>query len=206
MVKDYAHKYRKKSNKKSRNSSSKRQLNWLALILVAILLPTFIFSLSVIKKRYASQNSPPPSVEKTTPEKTTSQENVTASKPEKTTSQENVTASNTQQLPPIHFDFYQVLPNATLETLGEAKISNAQKEKSSEDYIIQIASFTKSKDAKKFQKKLKNMGFNAKIFTLRKNETKWYRIQMEPFTKKQSAQNIQSQLREKGINNLLISI
>jgi cell division protein FtsN len=179
MSRDYARKNRRSPRwyTPRQKSSFRKKLAWLSLILLMVILPAFILSLSTLKKHSTPKTTS--LIKKTT----------LVTKPPK-------------QSEPVHFDFYTILPTTTVDITGETSV---QLEKRL-SYIVQIASFKKLKDAKNYHKKLKKMGFNTDIHVLQRNYTKWYRIQIGPFDNKDFAQEIHDRLQERNINSLIVSV
>jgi cell division protein FtsN len=130
MPRDYANKNRKTSKRLSykpyQKSSLRKKLSWVALILLMVILPAFIFSLSTIKKR-SSQKIAAKQVKpvKTSPET-----------PE-----------------PIHFDFYTILPKTTVDIPGENQVQ-LEKHRSYLVQIASLKTLKEAKAFRKKLKKM----------------------------------------------------
>lgn len=171
--------------------SIQRRSPWIALLFLIILLPIFIFSLTVIKKH---------PLEKSNFLKTVKDPLAKEAEPINLSYKPNSKPNDK-----IHFEFYTLLPKESVDTSEIKQVSSTPLQKSHEIYIIQIASFLRKKDAKDLQIDLKLRGFNPIISTIKRGRTKWYRVQIGPFTNKTKIDKIHDKLQKQGTYSLIVA-
>ena len=101
------------------------------------------------------------------------------------------------------FDFYEMLP----EMGDEPRIATKPEIEpdSQQHYIVQAASFHRSKDADRLKAELVLAGFDVKVKESQQSGQFWYRVILGPYKSHNQALQIEKELKQQGINSLVIT-
>lgn len=107
-----------------------------------------------------------------------------------------------EEAPPVHFDFYSMLPKNTVNVATDATASADKKTK----YILQVASLSDPNDVKAFETKLNEIGFRSKVVPMMRGQMEWYRVQVGPFNEMSDAKAARDTLSQQDISSVLLEI
>jgi cell division protein FtsN len=107
-----------------------------------------------------------------------------------------------EEAPPVHFDFYSMLPKNTVNVATDAAVSADKKTK----YILQVASLSDPNDVKAFETKLNEVGFHSKVVPMMRGQMEWYRVQVGPFNERSDAEVARDTLSQQDISSVLLEI
>ena len=103
------------------------------------------------------------------------------------------------------FEFYQRLPQMTVETPKPAV--KASTEKSSKSYILQAGSFQSFQDADSLKAQLIMQGLDVQIQSVKDQQGKsWHRVQVGPYNTNNSLSKAQDILANNNIPSILIEL
>ena len=191
MPKDYVHgahgnsrNWRKPVSKKS-PEKPKKYFSWLFVFIVLIVIGLgivgglYFFNKLKDKAEAPTVDQPTMVVKKTAPQKVVKEE-----------------------APPVHFDFYSMLPKNTVNVATDATASDSKKTK----YILQVASLSDPNNVKAFETKLNEIGFHSKVVPMMRGQMEWYRVQVGPFNNRSDAEVARDTLSQQDISSVVLEI
>jgi len=108
-----------------------------------------------------------------------------------------------KQTQKAHFDFYTILQNK--------KVNNPQQKKPAQvavkddaQFILQVASVKKTKDAERLRAQLILLGYHVYISKSHAGKIAWHRVNIGPFKTLEEAQHKKNGLKKSHINSLLL--
>ncbi len=197
MPKDYVHRahdssrnWRKPSGKKN-SEKHKKHFPWLFIFIVLIVIGLGV-GCGLYFYNQLSQKSDTPIVDQPT----------TIVK--KTSSKHVVKTIEKQEAPPVHFDFYSMLPKNTVSVVSDTdeQVQSSAAKKS--DYVLQVVSLSDENNVKAFETKLSEIGFRSKVVPVQRVQTKWYRLQVGPFSDVSAAQAARDTLSQQEISSVVL--
>ena len=185
MARDYAHRSRSKKKSKA------QRMPWSIIIIIIVLVALLIFGLAFIRHHYLISKQIMPTqggapVEQATPT------SVAPVKPK-------VTPKPTPEQAPVKFDFYNVLPKMKVSTTSETAIASKNSR-----YVLQLGSFNSEQAAQALQKKVRQKGFRAYVFTAFTGDQTFYRVQIGPYKNQDAAENEHDKLQDQKIPSILV--
>ncbi len=117
-------------------------------------------------------------------------------------SQRHSSTQNTAKTPT--FDFYNVLPDAEVDTRqGKGQISSKTiDDKTAIEILLQAGAFTLPKDADKRRAELLLLGLNVNIETVDIKGKTFHRVQIGPFNSDNALDNAKHLLKQNGIEHI----
>ncbi len=164
---------------------SGRRVITIALISIAILLPTLMY---YFKYQTIIHNKGKKVVVPTSP----------------------LTAKTAAGKSTVEFDFYTLL--AKIETPVNQTVSNKQTplpvkaETKLTRYVLQVASLQQLSDAVRLQDELKSLGFVTFIQIYKTNHQQWHRVLIGPFASLENATQAQRKLNSDKLDSLLLTL
>ncbi len=110
------------------------------------------------------------------------------------------------------FDFYTLLPKMKVDTSNHPKRAETKSALQGApsltphegNYVVQIASFRKFKDAERLRASLALQGFEASVTQSKHGDNIWNRVFLGPYENKKSASSARLALKQMGMDSLVV--
>lgn len=107
--------------------------------------------------------------------------------------------------PSPEFDFYELLPEQTVEiNVDQAAIDATRVNAAMDQYLLQAGSFKLAKDADRRRGELILLGLDARVEETRGDNGRWFRVYVGPFETRSRLAKARSLTAQQGIDTLLL--